>query len=141
MCKNCPWKSPETCGACKRDGERRKLDNDRDNNKKLQKSLQKQSKEIRKTKAKNIIGKSLMQEEKIAEVKPVEIKSVELTVDIVKPLIDKGKNYKEIAKMLNVEYNKLYYFINKNNLNPSKPKKKSKERKKTKNKEDIGDIP
>ena len=98
MCKDCPWKNRETCGACRADKERRKLDK-------------------------------------------VEIKSVELQVEEVKKLINEGKNYKEIAKMLNVEYNKLYYFINKNNLNPSKPKKKSKERKKTKNKEDIGDIP
>ena len=59
-CDGCPWGNPETCGACRADKERRKLDNDSDNNKKLQKSLQKQSKEIRKTKAKNIIGKSLI---------------------------------------------------------------------------------
>ena len=30
MCKNCPWKNPETCGACKRDRERKKLDKARE---------------------------------------------------------------------------------------------------------------
>ena len=52
------------------------------------------------------------------EEEKIKVKTVELKIDEVKKLIDEGKNYREIAKLLDVEYNRLYYFIIKNNLNP-----------------------
>ena len=33
QCNGCPWRNPETCGACKADIERRGLDKERENGK------------------------------------------------------------------------------------------------------------